>query len=254
MNIDSAVLDVLSNAIAKGNSLKLAGQLERKLYLATNKVLEAAGGKWDRQAQAHLFDSDAAEIMDQIVLTGKVLNKKQELGFFPTPPAVVAHLLELAQIEDGDSVLEPSAGTGAILGEIRRRFPRNRLTAVEIDESRTELVNMAQRVHYGDFLDLHPVSLETGTYHRIVMNPPFARQADIHHVLHALTSFLKPGGRLVSVMSASVAFRTNTLTVAFRETVAQHGGTIEALPENAFTESGTHVNAVIVTMEELKAA
>jgi 16S rRNA G1207 methylase RsmC len=35
------------------------------------------------------------------------------------------------------------------------------------------------------------------------MNPPFARQADIHHVNHAL-KFLKPDGLLVSVMSAGV--------------------------------------------------
>jgi 16S rRNA G1207 methylase RsmC len=80
------------------------------------------------------------------------------------------------------------------------------------------------------------------------MNPPFQRQQDILHVNHAMR-FLKAGGRLVSVMSSSVAFRTNRLTVAFRETLNAHHGTIEALPENAFAESGTNVNTVIVTMQ-----
>src|ERR1700679_1317991 len=114
MNIDSAVLDVLSNSTMDGNSLKLNGQLARPLYIATKKVLEAAGGKWNRKAQAHLFESDAAEIMDTIILTGKVTNKKQELGYFPTPTAIVKRLLELAEIEQGMLVLEPSAGQGAI--------------------------------------------------------------------------------------------------------------------------------------------
>ena len=39
------------------------------------------------------------------------------------------------------------------------------------------------------------------------------------------------------------------LTQAFRKALTAHKGTIESLPENAFAESGTNVNTVIVTME-----
>lgn len=49
MNIDAQILDVLSNAVINENALKLTGQLDRKLYEATNKVLLAAGGKWNRR-------------------------------------------------------------------------------------------------------------------------------------------------------------------------------------------------------------
>lgn len=56
MNIDSKVLDVLGNSTMDGNSLKLTGQLDRSLYVAVNKVLELAGGKWNRKSQSHLFD------------------------------------------------------------------------------------------------------------------------------------------------------------------------------------------------------
>jgi predicted RNA methylase len=244
MNIDSTVLDVLSNATTEGNSLKLTGTLDRKLYVSTNKILEIAGGKWNRKSQAHLFDGDASEIMDQIILTGKISNKKQELGFFPTPLAVVERLIEKAEINNGDSILEPSAGSGAILRVLRQRFPLNRLVACEIDESRTEIVNMATRVHYGDFLDLRSVSNETGMFDRIVMNPPFAKNAAPAHVLHA-TTFLKPGGRLVSVMPSSVTFRSDALNKAVRTDAVD----IEPLPENSFTESGTNVSTVIVTLE-----
>ena len=244
MNIDSTVLDVLSNATTEGNSLKLTGTIDRKLYVSTNKILEIAGGKWSRKAQAHLFDGDASEIMDQIILTGQISNKKQELGFFPTPLPIVERLIELAEINNGDSILEPSAGSGAILRVLAQRFPLNRLVAVEIDPSHTELMDIAIRFHYGDFLDLRSVSNDTGMFDRIVMNPPFAKNAAPAHVLHA-TAFLKPGGRLVSVMPSSVTFRSDALNKAIRADAVA----IEPLPENSFAESGTNVNTVIVTLE-----
>ena len=68
------------------------------------------------------------------------------------------------------------------------------------------------------------------------------------HVLHA-ARFLSPGGRLVSVMSAGVTFRTSAKHAAFRDFVAAHNGAIEPLPEGAFKPSGTSVNTVIVTLE-----
>jgi type I restriction-modification system DNA methylase subunit len=94
---------------------------------------------------------------------------------------------------------------------------------------------------HGCFLNQAP----TPEYDRVVMNPPFAKQADIKHVMHAL-KFLKPDGKLVSVMSASVDFRDNKLTKEFRDLIAERGGRIEALPDGAFKESGTMVRTVIV--------
>jgi type I restriction-modification system DNA methylase subunit len=245
VNIDSTVLDVLSNAEIVGSFLKLTGKLDRPLYVATNKVLEAAGGKWNRKAQAHVFEGDAGEIMEQIILTGKVTNKKQELGFFPTPPAIVARMIEAAEINNGDTILEPSAGDGAILRGIRAMFPLNHLTAVEIDAKRTELSALADTVRYGDFLSYN----WPDKFDRVLMNPPFAKQADLLHVNHALT-LLKPGGRLVSIMAAGVTFRTNRLTSSFRQFLTDHNGTIEALPENSFAESGTGINTVMVTLDK----
>lgn len=252
MNIDSKVLDVLSNATIEGNTLKLTGQLERPLYVAVNKVLEAAGGKWNRKAQAHVFEEDAADLMDQIILTGKVQNKKQELGDFPTPPDVVKRLMQVAQIEAGMLVLEPSAGVGAIavpvalLGAIVHCF--------EIDKSKSD--KLATRLFatapvYSvrpstDFLQVEKPNLSGDLYDRVVMNPPFARQADIKHVMHALR-FLSPGGRLVAIMAAGVTFRTDRLTTHFRAIPRM---TMEALPEDSFKESGTNINTVLVTIDK----
>jgi type I restriction-modification system DNA methylase subunit len=74
------------------------------------------------------------------------------------------------------------------------------------------------------------------------------RELDIDHVMHAF-KFLKPGGKLVSVMSAGITFRQDRKAVAFREMLEAHNGQIIPLPEGSFKESGTGVNAVIVTVE-----
>ena len=247
MKISNDVLDVLSNATTSGNALSLSGQLERGLYQRANKVIEAAGGKWNRKAQCHLFDGDAADAMDQIILTGEV-TVKQDFGYFPTPAAIVDDLILLAEISHGLDLLEASAGQGAIAIKALRAGAR--VDCVELlPESVRALTGAIASAGFNatvemiDFLTIQPVQC----YDRVIMNPPFARQADIHHVNHAM-KFLKPDGILVSVMSAGVMFRTNRLTVDFKNMVDAHDGEIIPLPEGSFRESGTMVNTVIVKM------
>ncbi len=55
MKVDQQILQVLSVAHTQGNALTLYGQLDRKLYERTNKVLDAAGGRWNRKTKGHLF-------------------------------------------------------------------------------------------------------------------------------------------------------------------------------------------------------
>lgn len=246
MKIDQDVLAVLSVAEVNGAALLLTGQLDRKLYERTNKVIEAAGGKWNRKAKAHVFDADAADRIDQMILSGEVEVPKDEFNFFPSPPAVVARLLSLADVRAGMRVLEPSAGKGAIayacvdLGAV--------VDCYELMEA--NFAALAGDIRLGsvrrlDFLTQAPEP----SYDRVVMNPPFLKQADIKHVMHAL-QFLKPGGRLVAVMSAGVSFRNDARTTAFRQLVEARGGSIKALPENSFKASGTGVNTVIAVVPE----
>jgi len=246
MRVEDDVLAVLSRSETNGKALLLVGQLDRKMYERTNKVLEAAGGKWNRKAKAHLFDDEAANRVDQIILSGEVEVPKDEFNFFPSPPAVVTRLMELADVQSGMRVLEPSAGKGAIAYACAD-------TGAEVDcyelmeANFVALVDDARlaSVRHMDFLAQAPEAI----YDRVVMNPPFAKQADIKHVLHALR-FLKPGGLLVSVMAASVAFRDNKLTQDFRDLIRDRGGRIESLPDGAFKESGTMVRSVIVTIPD----
>lgn len=240
--IDNDVLAVLDRAEKNGCRLVITEQLDRKMYVRVNAAVEAAGGKWNRGAKAHVFDGDAAAAIEDVMLTGEIV-RPQDLGFFETPAAVVARLLDLARPAAGMQVLEPSAGRGAIARDVRALV--DRVDSIEIDERHIPALDdlRAGFVTMADFLTVEPVK----GYDLVVMNPPFARQADIRHVTHA-HRFLRPGGRLVSVMSAGAAFRGNRLTVDFRRLVAENGGMIEALPDGSFKPSGTMVNTVIVAM------
>ena len=243
MKIDRNVMAVLEAAVVDGNKLVLTGQLDRKTYEATNKVLTAIGGKWDWKAKGHLFACDAAEVVDQVLLTGEYSRTKHDFGQFDTPDVLAERAFSLADVRPGMSVLEPSAGVGNI-AKAARQFG-GMLTCWEIDQKRAiKLEGIAHSLNVGDFLAADP----SPVFDRVVMNPPFARQADIDHVLHAF-KFLRTGGRLVAIMSASVMFRVNSKTVAFRDFVAAQGGTIEKLPEGAFKESGTGVSTCLVQID-----
>ena len=126
-----------------------------------------------------------------------------------------------------------SAGTHALVGR-------------PMDEGSVErLAAKGLAVAQADFLTIPP---PPGGYVDVVlMNPPFAKRADVHHIRHAF-QFLRPGGRLVAIASASVSFRSDHLGKDFRLMVEAYRGSITPLPDDSFRASGTSVNTCLVTM------
>jgi N12 class adenine-specific DNA methylase len=57
------VADILGNSKIEGNRLVLPPNLDRKTYLAVNQAIESAGGRWDRRAEAHLFQGDPTKAL-----------------------------------------------------------------------------------------------------------------------------------------------------------------------------------------------
>ncbi|MEQ8349820.1 MAG: hypothetical protein RIB84_01100 [Sneathiellaceae bacterium] len=84
-----------------------------------------------------------------------------------------------------------------------------------------------------------------GLYDRIVMNPPFDRQRDIDHVMHALR-FLKPDGYLVAIMSAGTEFRETRKATSFRALMEKMRAKWRDLPAGSFAHAGTYVNTCLV--------
>lgn len=226
-----------------------AGQLARSLYLEVNECLMALGGKWNRQLGGHVFDDDSRDALDQVVLTAGAFSKrKQDFGFFETPAPIAEQLVRAANIGPAHRVLEPSAGRGALLRALAMYIPTRKieLTAVELMPENVRALataGWAEHVVEADFL----LYVER-PFDRVIMNPPFARQADVHHVRHAY-ELLALGGRLVAIMSAGIKFRHNRKTDALRTLIAAHGS-IHDLPNDAFRESGTDVRTVLVTLDK----
>jgi hypothetical protein len=155
---------------------------------------------------------------------------------FPTPPDLAARVIELADIRPSHSVLEPSAGTGALLDAIG---PRSGVVAVEVNHRLAETLRTRHphaAIHCADFLALNG---ELGQFDRIVMNPPFERAADIEHISHALTK-LAPGGRLVAICANGPRQRERLGEVCTQWI---------DLPPGTFKEQGTNVNAAIVVID-----
>jgi type I restriction-modification system DNA methylase subunit len=86
-------------------------------------------------------------------------------------------------------------------------------------------------------------------YDRVLMNPPFENLQDIDHVLHAL-HFLKPGGRLVAVMSPSPFFRSDRKCELFRGVVEKLGCEVVDLPDGSFKASGTGVATKLLILDK----
>lgn len=244
MRVEQDILEILERSTVEGGTLRLPpAQLDRRVYAVVNKVIEAAGGRWCRKARAHVFDGDAIDTIDPILLTGEYTLTKQDFGQFDTPMDLAHQVTNLARIESGMSVLEPSAGIGNLVDAAEQAG--GRVEAFETDAKRLHACKdrciLAGGIRLSDFLSSKPEPI----FDRVVMNPPFAKQADIKHVTHA-AKFLRPGGRLVAIMSASVTFRTDARSEEFRNLINARGATHEILPPKSFKDSGTAVNAVVV--------
>jgi 16S rRNA G1207 methylase RsmC len=149
-------------------------------------------------------------------------------------------MIEFGGVKNNSKVLEPSAGTGHIVKKLLAMDCK--ITCIELNEKRAEeLKKLTPAVKCMDFLQCP----SSQGYDHVVMNPPFSKQADIDHVLHAF-NFLKEGGTLVSVMASNITFRENSKTVKFRKFLEHHGGEIIKLDSNSFKESGTGVSTVLV--------
>lgn len=150
-------------------------------------------------------------------------------GFFPTPKEVVKRMIELAQIECGDTVLEPSAGNGNIAEEIYCGCD-----VIEVNHSLREILTLKGfNLVADDFLEYN-----TKKYDVILMNPPFERFQDIEHVNHAY-DLLNSGGRLVAIMCESTFFRSEAIAEKFRSFLNDRNAHIEKLPEKSFQDKRT---------------
>lgn len=240
---------ILSEMERDGHVMKpYPKQLERPVYEELNTVLTALGGKWKR-GTGHVFPCSAEELaakLEAAIESGEY-DCPRSNDFFPTPDDLADRLVAKADVQPHHMVLEPSAGKGALLDAVRRKFGNAELEHYVCFEILPENQKALESKRYfwsgADFNSTPPPGFK---FDRVIMNPPFGRA--MAHILKAY-NMLKEGGRLVAIAPAGVLFRRDRDYQLVRA-MAEETGWIEELPEGSFKASGTMVNTVMLCIEK----
>lgn len=161
------------------------------------------------------------------------------LDFFPTPKAVVEKMVDMAQIQPNQKVLEPSAGWGHIADTIKEQGLN--VDTVELSPSRRELLELKGHNVVGeDFLKFNP----NEKYDRIIMNPPFSDRRDADHIYHAFDQ-LNDGGVMVAIAGEGLFFGKDKKAKEFRDWIEENNAEVEDLPAGTFNDSSLPVNTSV---------
>lgn len=233
INLTPEVTEILRTAEFQGTSLRIREKLDPKIYASVKKAVLALGGKWiGGKTQAHVFPTDAREIINAILSSGTIEDKKKTRQAYYTPHSVADEIAIMAHVQ-GREVLEPSAGDGSLVTACYAHGAA-RVTAIEIEPTcQTSLQHSkAHEVIIGDFL-LQPPN---PVFDRVVMNPPFAKGQAVKHILHALR-FLVRGGALVAI----VPDKDHPQLADFGAALV-----LKRYPEKTFKESGTNIATRVI--------
>lgn len=186
--------------------------------------------------------ADVAKLREAIKAGVQVVSAPQ---LFPTPVDLADRMVALAELREGDRVLEPSAGTGRLIDAILKAEKLGHVVAVEIRGPLAHRLHTtysrrrtppAVEVLTADFLSCNG---NMGLFDRIVMNPPFSGGADVKHIKHALT-MLGPEGRLVALCANGPRQQAELQPLA----------TAWIPLEGAFEEAGTGVNVALMVIDK----
>jgi hypothetical protein len=240
--------EVLQACTVDGTTVYLPEvQLDRKLYQQVAKALGLIGGKWNRKAKGFVFQADPTDLLAQIA-DGQKRDLKKEFQFFATPPDLADHLVELAEITLDCSVLEPSAGQGALINAVHKQFPQLRVFYCELmDVNRNILAKLPNVGWFGN--DIFDEKNEFVKFDRIIANPPFSKNQDIDHI-RKYWDMLEDDGILVSVASKHWTFSQNRKETEFREWLDEIGADVDEIEPGRFKESGTMVGAMIIRAQK----
>ena len=242
-----------------GQGVRLAGTLSRDVYVEVAEALKRAGFKWHRQREAHVL-INPGNVADSlrtlaVILDSGVAPHKNPDCWYPTPPSVakqVAQLIREGYYRSGHGfakILEPSVGEGALLKAIADTVDTRNwyATMIDTDLDRLNYASVRLRGRFKtlvseqtDFLEWETGQRPYTTFDLIAMNPPFDNRVVVKHLLHAW-SLLHSGGRLVAIAIPSVLDHKDLGRLITNS---------EEIPAGAFSESGTDIATVLITMDK----
>lgn len=248
-------LDVIKNSTLKNKNLYLPEiELTKKEYNEVKKILTKIGGKWKGgKTQAFVFEHDPKQLIERLI-NGEKINLKKDFQFFPTPVKIVKKLLEIANIQSGDKVLEPSAGQGAIINEvIKKGIKRDRVHYLEFMSQNRQKLKDIEATDIGEQFENDFLKMKASQYYDVVIaNPPFTKDQDIDHVKH-MWEMINDKGIVVSIMSQSWLKGRKKKQVEFRKWLKELGAEVIELSSGEFKESGTDIATCIVVLDKQNA-
>ena len=175
-----------------------------------------------------------------------------------TPKEVINILIKKADIHPECSILEPSAGNGAILEALAldyKQWHSFDVTAVELNDDKFRHINgklkndllartfKSYQAFHSDFLKYN-IPAGTG-YDRVIAAPPFKDNIDLAHIKH-MYNLLNEKGILVSLTTPYWMTNNEEHQVKFRKWLADKKYSITMLPDMTFVEKGKTVPTAII--------
>ena len=243
-----SVEEILKHCTLEDGVLKLPQvQFNKKSYAEAKKWIEEAGGSWQGwKVQGFTFPFNPERVFS-ILKDGKRCNLQQDYQFFETPADVADWLVMLAGgISEDDTVLEPSAGRGALIKAIHRACPSVTVECYELMPENREFLHTLSNVI---LLDEDFTKNSVGSYTKIIANPPFSGNQDIEHV-RLMYDRLEEGGTLAAITSQHWKFASEKKCIDFRNWLKEVHGEVFEISAGEFKESGTSIITMAVVIKK----
>ncbi|MGX7952987.1 strawberry notch-like NTP hydrolase domain-containing protein [Tsuneonella sp. HG249] len=199
--------------------------------------------------------ADAAFARPEVLLPSHTVRceKQIELQQFATPPRIAWLLARACALRMGETVLEPSAGTGMLA--IWAAKAEARLILNEISPLRRECLGLLfpdaeVSGHDGELIDelLNPLQVPSA----VLVNPPYSEGIERGHDGHTGARHLRSawkrlaaGGRMAAIMPEW--FDVHRFLAAIREPVALR---LNVTMERAFARHGTSITTRLLVLDK----
>lgn len=247
-----------NNQVSTTENLALGSQARNLRDSFANGILEhsgivpieqqGVGGKeFDAPKQS---DSDPFDDAVLDYYSNQKLNKNNREGvdYFPTPEPLGYKMVEWANMGEGDTALEPSAGHGAIARYVSKS---NELLSIEPSQSLFAKLQLKAGGLGRKFLNNTFENYNVANKHDVVvMNPPFGT-AGTTAIAHLDKAFrhLDEGGRVVAIIPRGSTDKKFDKWYSEQKNAAMRAEV--DLPDIVFQQAGTNVRCRVVVLDKI---
>ena len=247
-----------NNQVSTTENLALGSQARSLRDSFANGILEHSGVVPIDQQGVGGKEFDAPKEQDNDPFDSAVLDyysnqklnsrNREGVDYFPTPEPLGYKMMEWANMGEGDTVMEPSAGHGAIA----RYAPKgNQMVAIEPSQSLFAKLQLKAGGLGRKFVNTIFENYDISNKHDVVvMNPPFGT-AGATAIAHLGKAFkhLEEGGRVVALIPRGSTDKKFEKWINGEKTAVMRAEV--ELPDIVFKQAGTNVVCRVVVVDKI---